>query len=137
MDSAAATALPAALGLWVYCAGGEWRGGGEECGHGISIRAVENRAMQVQGYPHISSDPAICGGAPCVGGTRIPVRTIAAFHKMGVAAEELAGKDYYPWLAPADVYGALLYYFDHQKEIDAEIAENGVPEASGSLSHAA
>ena len=86
--------------------------------------------MQVQGYPHVSSDPEILDGAPCVAGTRIPVRTIASYHKMGVSVEELAGGDYYPWLSPSDVYGALLYYYDHQNEIDAEIEENLEPDAS-------
>jgi uncharacterized protein (DUF433 family) len=106
-------------------------------GHGIIFYAVERNIMQVQGYPHVFSDPAICGGVPCVADTRIPVRTIAAYHKMGATTEELAGKDYYPWLAPADVYGALLYYYDHQEEIDAEIEENAAFDSSGLLMHLA
>ena len=41
-------------------------------------------------HPHITSDPNICGGSPCIEGTRITVRTIAiyALHH-GQTPEEL------------------------------------------------
>ena len=83
-------------------------------------------------HPHITSDPRICGGSPCLEGTRISVRTIVVYvlHH-GVSPEELLA--YYPQVSLAAVYDALSYYYDHRVEVDAEIAANGAlePPAQG------
>jgi uncharacterized protein (DUF433 family) len=69
-------------------------------------------------YPHVTSDPEICGGAPCIAGTRIPVRTIGAYVQMGISPDVLI-QDYYPWLTKAEVFAALAYYYDHLPEVEA------------------
>ncbi len=74
-------------------------------------------------YPHISSNPDICGGVPCIAGSRIPVRTIGAFAQMGVSPDVLL-QEYYPWLTKGEIYAALTYYYDHLAEVEAvDIAE--------------
>jgi uncharacterized protein (DUF433 family) len=73
--------------------------------------------MSVHNYPHVAIDPEICGGAPCVAGSRIPVRTIGAYAQMGVTASELA-EEYYPWLSLGEIFGALTYYYDHLTEVE-------------------
>jgi len=75
--------------------------------------------MPVQGYSHISSDPEICGGAPCISGSRIPVRTIGAYAQMGITPTELA-EEYYPWLSLAEIFGALTYYYDHLPLVESD-----------------
>lgn len=74
-------------------------------------------------HPHITSNPHICGGSPCLEGTRISVRTIVvyALHH-GVSPEELLA--YYPQVNLAAIYDALSYYYDHRDAVDAEIAAN-------------
>ncbi|MBI3726337.1 DUF433 domain-containing protein [bacterium] len=78
-------------------------------------------------HPHITSDPAICGGSPCIEGTRISVRTIVvyALHH-GVSPE--TPLSYYPHLSLAAIYDALSYYYDNRADIDDEIAANAALE---------
>ena len=86
-----------------------------------SVGLQEN--VQVQDYPHVSSDPEICGGAPCVTGSRIPVRTLGAYAQMGVTPTQLM-EEYYPWLSLAEIFGALTYYYDHLPQVEsAELAK--------------
>ncbi len=74
-------------------------------------------------HPHVESDPKVCGGSPCIKGTRVTVRTIVvyALHH-GVKPEELLS--YFPHLSLAAIYDALSYYYDNREDIDAEIAAN-------------
>jgi uncharacterized protein (DUF433 family) len=69
---------------------------------------------------HIEITPGVCGGKPCIVGTRIRVQDIVAYFNQGQPAEEII--EHYPQLTLADVYAAMAYYFDHQKAIDAQIA---------------
>jgi uncharacterized protein (DUF433 family)/antitoxin (DNA-binding transcriptional repressor) of toxin-antitoxin stability system len=72
-------------------------------------------------YRYVTQSPGICGGRPIIRGTRIPVRAIVGYHKLGLSADEiLAGL---PHLTPAQVYEALSYYYDHAAEIEQEIQE--------------
>ena len=52
-------------------------------------------------FPHISKDPTVCSGRPCVDGTRVRVV----------------------------IHAALAYYNDHKDEIEADLAAD-VPFAS-------
>lgn len=72
-------------------------------------------------HPHIMSQPDLCGGSPCVKGTRITVRTIVVYvlHH-GLAPEDLLS--YYPHLSLATIYDALAYYYDNREELDADMA---------------
>jgi uncharacterized protein (DUF433 family) len=70
---------------------------------------------------HISRDPAIYGGRPCIDGYRIAVHDVAALLKQGRTPDDIAGSY---GLSRGQVYAALAYYFDHQGEIDRELAED-------------
>lgn len=73
-------------------------------------------------YRYVTRSPGICGGQPSIRGTRVPVRAIVGYHKLGLTVDEiLAGL---PHLTPAQVYEALSYYFDHVDEIAQEIRAN-------------
>jgi len=70
-------------------------------------------------YPHISVDPGVCGGRPCIEGTRLTVMNIVTLQQMGMTPEEM--RTYYSSrpLTLSEVHAALTYYYDHKDEIDA------------------
>jgi uncharacterized protein (DUF433 family) len=55
----------------------------------------------------ISIDPGICGGKPCIKGTRIWVSLILDFLAEGMSEPELLTE--YPQLAHEDVLAAIAY----------------------------
>jgi len=55
----------------------------------------------------ISIDPRICGGKPCIKGTRIWVSLILDFLAEGMSEAELLTE--YPQLAHEDVLAAIAY----------------------------
>jgi uncharacterized protein (DUF433 family) len=69
---------------------------------------------------HIVRDPDVYGGKPCIEGHRISIHDIAVWHQQGQAPEAIA-HDF--GLTLGQVYAALSYYYDHQDEIDREIAQ--------------
>jgi len=73
-------------------------------------------------YPHIRKVEGICGGRPCIDGTRIRVVNVVFLHKEGYTSEQMLEK--YPDLNLAQVHAALTYYYDNPEEIDAYIAED-------------
>jgi uncharacterized protein (DUF433 family) len=75
---------------------------------------------------HIVRDPAILGGKPHVKGHRIAVHHIAWWYSQGMAAEALA-QEYA--LSLAEVHAALAYYYDHQDQIDRELAQEAAEHA--------
>ena len=75
---------------------------------------------------YIASDPDILGGEPIIRGTRTPVRAIVENWRLGLSPEEIVV--HLPHLTLAQVFDALSYYSDHQKEIDAFIEKNKIPE---------
>jgi uncharacterized protein (DUF433 family) len=52
-------------------------------------------------------DPAVCGGKPCIRGTRIPIAVILDSLAEGLTPQQIVGA--YPALAPDDVRAALAY----------------------------
>lgn len=74
-------------------------------------------------YPHITKTPGVCGGRPCIEGTRVRVVDVVALHEAGLSVEQIVG-ELTALGGPADVYAALLYYHDHKAEIDGEVAED-------------
>jgi uncharacterized protein (DUF433 family) len=85
--------------------------------------------MPTINHPHIGQQPDICGGSPCINGTRIPVRIIVAYVlQFGLTPEDLLG--YYPHLSLASIYDAIAYYYDNRQALDADLAANEVPEPS-------
>jgi len=76
---------------------------------------------------HIARDPDVLGGKPHVKGHRIAVHHIASWYLRGASAEELA-RDYR--LTPGEIHAALAYYYDHQAEIDDELAREAAEHAA-------
>lgn len=75
---------------------------------------------------NIEKKPGVCGGRAVVVGTRIRVKVIVVWHRMGIPPEEIVS--YYPGLRLADVYDALAYAADHPDEIEADIAADSEEE---------
>lgn len=71
-------------------------------------------------YPHIDATP---GRSPCLSRLpRIRVAQIAMdYLAYGWSVEEMCRQ--HPALTPAEIHAAMTYYFDHQTEIDREIAD--------------
>jgi uncharacterized protein (DUF433 family) len=72
--------------------------------------------------PGIDVDPRVCGGSPRVAGTRIPVRTLEEYRRLGATQEDLLRS--YPSLRSEDLANAFSYADGHREEIDREILEN-------------
>jgi uncharacterized protein (DUF433 family) len=75
-------------------------------------------------HPHITRNPAICGGSPRIRNSRITVRLIAEMWQGGDSVDDIVKT--YPHLQPSWVYDAVSYYLDHKEEIEQEIEENRV-----------
>lgn len=74
-------------------------------------------------HPHITSDPAVCGGSPIIVGTRFTVRAVVVYIlRHGDTPEELHAA--FPHLSLAAIYDALSYYYDHREDVDADIHAN-------------
>ena len=69
---------------------------------------------------HIETNPQICGGRPCIAGTRTRVQDIYIWHELqGRSPEEIVTD--FKQLTLGDVYAALAYYHDHREAIEAEV----------------
>jgi len=70
---------------------------------------------------HISINPEIRFGKPCIQGTRIAVIDIVnCYLKMKESLEKIA-KDYD--LSLASVHAAMTYYYDHREELETRRVE--------------
>ena len=70
---------------------------------------------------HISSTPGVCGGKPCIDGTRIRVQDIVVRTELGDLPDDIVRA--YPQITLADVHAALAHYYDNCAEIDRQIRE--------------
>jgi uncharacterized protein (DUF433 family) len=71
---------------------------------------------------HIASTQNVCGGRPCIAGTRIRVQDVYVWHELqGLSADEIVSR--FPHLTMANVYAALSYYWDHRDEIQRQMQE--------------
>ena len=70
-------------------------------------------------YRYIVRIPDVQGGRPVVKGTRIPVKAIVGYYRMGMSVEEIL--EGLPVLTPAQVYEALSYYHDHAAEVEQDL----------------
>ncbi len=74
--------------------------------------------MSTVDFPHISVDS---DGVPVITGTRTKVVEIVLDHLAhGSDAREIRRE--YPHLGLSAIYSALGYYYDHQSEMDEDIA---------------
>jgi uncharacterized protein (DUF433 family) len=74
-------------------------------------------------YPRISRNEATNSGEPTIEGSKIPVRIIAGYYRMGLSEIEILQG--FPQLEPADIFSALAFYFDNKSEMDALIEQYG------------
>lgn len=58
-------------------------------------------------FEHITADPEVMAGVPCIRGTRIPVATVVGMIAEGMTDEEILGD--YPQLSAEDVREALRF----------------------------
>lgn len=85
-------------------------------------RSALRASAAVPAYRYVTQSPGVCGGRPIVRGTRVSVQAVVGYHKLGLSLDEILAA--LPHLAPAQVYEALSYYYDHLDEIEQEIREN-------------
>jgi len=70
---------------------------------------------------HVTSTPGVCGGKPCVAGSRVRVWDIAVRAQAGESPDEILA--HFPHLTLSDVHAALAYYYDNREAMDAQAAE--------------
>jgi uncharacterized protein (DUF433 family) len=81
--------------------------------------SLQERVMSVL-VTHIERKPDVCGGRPCITGTRIRAQDIFSWHDTeGLSPDEIVSR--FPQLTLADVYAALAYYWDHRDDIQRQI----------------
>ena len=73
-------------------------------------------------HPYTTRKKGVCGGRSIIEGTRIPVWSIIRWYKLGMSVEEIMRE--FPQLTHSQVHDAFSYYYDNQKEIEGDIAEN-------------
>ena len=79
--------------------------------------------LQLGNTIHIEQKQTPSGPQAYLRDTRVAVRHVAAFLKAGQTAEEII-RTGLPHIPPAAIYEAIAYYYDHQMEIEAELAAN-------------
>ncbi len=87
---------------------------------------------QVVEKRHIDTDSRVCGGKPCITGTRIRVWDIHVWHDLqGMTPEEIVAE--FPQVTIADVHAALMYYHDNREFLEEQDqqAKNLVDELRG------
>ena len=78
--------------------------------------------MEPTTQKHIESREGVCGGKPCVAGTRIRVWDIYVHHEVrGMTPDEIVAQ--YPELSLADVHAAMAYYWDNREAIDKQMKD--------------
>ena len=79
-------------------------------------------ALKVR-HPHIVARKGYCGGSPVIAGTKFPVRSVVNYVlRQGMTPEELVAE--FRHLTLAQIHDALSYYYDHQGEVEHDIAAN-------------
>ena len=73
-------------------------------------------------FPGIESTPGVCGGAPCIVRTRIPVWVLEQYRRLGASEADLLRS--YPTLRAEDLVNAWAYVRSHHDEIEQQIHEN-------------
>ena len=63
--------------------------------------------MSVDAVPGIESNPNVCGGEPCIKGTRVPVRIVLSHLATGETHSDILRQ--FPKLSEPDVRACLEY----------------------------
>jgi uncharacterized protein (DUF433 family) len=64
----------------------------------------------------IEQTPGVCGGRPCVAGTRVSVHRVARYYRLGYSPEEIVSL--LNSLSLPQIYAALTYALTNAAEID-------------------
>lgn len=78
--------------------------------------------MQTALDQHITINPGVLGGKPCIAGRRIAVEHVVVWHLREKRSVEEIARTYD--LTPASIYAALTYYYDHQEDLDRKMTED-------------
>jgi uncharacterized protein (DUF433 family) len=73
-------------------------------------------------FPGIESNPAVCGGEPCLVRTRIPVWLLEQARRLGTSEADLLRS--YPTLRAEDLATAWSYVRTHSDSINEQIRQN-------------
>lgn len=68
-------------------------------------------------HPHIDIDHS---GSPIIAGTRVPVRRVWRWHRLGTPVATLLLR--YPALKPSQVLSALAFAYDNRDLVEADLA---------------
>jgi uncharacterized protein (DUF433 family) len=90
-------------------------------GEQVTRRVVRPGAIG-PGDTVIRETPGVCGGYPCIGNTRIPVRLVVLAERSLGTVDRIV--EAYPQLAPEQVRAALDYYKAHPERVDEDIETN-------------
>jgi len=83
---------------------------------------VYDTVMEPLPIQHIESKPGVCGGKPCVVGTRIRVQDIYVWHELqGKTPDEIVSD--FPQLTLADVHAAMAYFWDNRQAIQRQMKD--------------
>ena len=84
--------------------------------------SMPRTALKVR-HPHIVARKGYCGGSPVIAGTNFPVRSVVNYVlRQGMTPEEVAAEFHH--LTLAQIHDALSYYYDHQEDVEQDIAAN-------------
>lgn len=72
--------------------------------------------------PLVRETPGVCGGYPCIGDTRIPVRMIVELFHDTRNVEHVAAM--FPQLTMRQIEDALAYYREFPQRVDEDIERN-------------
>jgi len=90
--------------------------------------------LQLGNTVHIEQKQTRSGTQAYLRGTRVAVRHVASLLKASRTAEDIIKSDL-PHISPAAIYEAIAYYYDHQAEIEAELAANQQDQVQAELRH--
>ena len=86
------------------------------------MRTARRRNKTKGSFPGIESHPSVCGGEPCVGGTRVPVWILEQARRLGTSDAELLR--IYPTLRAEDLSGVWAYVRSHRDAVSQQIQTN-------------
>ncbi len=74
-------------------------------------------------HPYIVRSEGVHGGRPYIRGTGVSVQTVVEQIRLGRSPEQIV-EDFDGVLTLAQVHDALSYFYEHQAEIEGDIARN-------------
>ncbi len=75
--------------------------------------------QSVVNLTHITFDPEVMGGKPCIRGLRVTVGTLVGLMATGRSPQEIL--DAYPYLELSDIYEALAYAAWRAEEVNVPL----------------